>query len=86
MKGDEVFQLSPRSLGTNTNLVKPVYIETGTTIGSECLIGPNVYIEKNCLIGDKVHLRNAVVLRGTNIPDGSVIENSIVNDQSLPTS
>jgi glucose-1-phosphate thymidylyltransferase len=86
MKEDEIFQLSPRSLGTNTNLVKPVYIDTGTTIGSECLIGPNVYIEKDCLIGDKVHIRNAVVLRGTNIPDGSAIENSIVNDQSLPTS
>ena len=41
---------------------------------------------QSIILGNKVHLRNAVVLRGTNIPDGSVIENSIVNDQSLPTS
>jgi UDP-3-O-[3-hydroxymyristoyl] glucosamine N-acyltransferase len=66
-------------VGPHTRLVKPLYIENGTTIGAECVIGPNVYIEKDCKIGDKVSLQNAVVLREAVVASRAAIDGQVIS-------
>ena len=61
------------SPGANTRLVPPLRIEAGTAIGEDCTVGPDVYIERDCRIGDGVTIRNAVLLRGSAVPDGATI-------------
>jgi NDP-sugar pyrophosphorylase family protein len=72
-------QLAPQTVGPNTQLVTPLRIETGTVIGANCIIGPNVYIERDCRIGDGVTLRNAVVLREAAVPDGTTAVDQVVS-------
>jgi NDP-sugar pyrophosphorylase family protein len=72
-------QLAPHSVGPNTRLITPLRIESGTVIGGDCTIGPNVYVEPDCRIGDGVTLENVVVLRGSAVPDGAAIENQVVS-------
>jgi dTDP-glucose pyrophosphorylase len=69
-------QLAPTTVGPETQLVTPLRIEEGTVIGEACTIGPNVYIERDCHIGRGVTLRDAVILRGAEIPD----ETSVINE------
>jgi bifunctional UDP-N-acetylglucosamine pyrophosphorylase/glucosamine-1-phosphate N-acetyltransferase len=72
-------QLAPQTVGMNTQLVTPLRVETGTVIGANCIIGPNVYIERDCRIGDGVTIRNAVVLRETVVPDGATVVDQVVS-------
>jgi len=72
-------QLAPQTVGSNTQLVTPLRVETGTVIGANCVIGPNVYIERECRIGDGVTIRNAVVLRETTVPDGATLVDQVVS-------
>ncbi len=77
--GDDRPQLAPHTVAPNTRLITPLRIESGTVIGANCTIGPNVYIERDCCIGDNVTIRNAVVLRESIIPDGATIEDEVVS-------
>ncbi len=70
--------LPPDCIGSDTQLVPPLGIEPGTTIGSHCTIGPNVYIESNCAIGASVLLQDAVILRDTQIEDRQVIVGQVL--------
>lgn len=79
LNGNDKPQLAPYTVGPNTRLVTPLRIEAGTVIGGGCTIGPNVYIERDCRIGDGVTLRDAVMLRESNVADGAVIENQVVS-------
>jgi NDP-sugar pyrophosphorylase family protein len=79
INGDNRPQLAPYTVGPNTQLITPLRIESGTVIGEDCIIGPNVYIERDCCIGDAVTIRNAVVLRESNVPDGATIEDKVVS-------
>jgi len=79
MNGKDRPQLAPHTVGPNTRLVTPLRVESGTVIGQECTIGPNVYIERDCQIGDGVTIRNAVVLRESSVPDGVTIEDCVVS-------
>jgi len=72
-------QLAPQTVGSNTQLVTPLRVETGTVIGANCVIGPNVYIERDCRIGDGVTIRNAVVLRESVVADGAMVEDQVVS-------
>jgi len=72
-------QLSPQTVGPNTQLTTPLRIENGTVIGANCVIGPNAYIERDCRIGDGVTLRNVVVLRETAVPDGATCQDQVVS-------
>jgi NDP-sugar pyrophosphorylase family protein len=72
-------QFAPQTVGSNTQLVTPLRVETGTVIGANCIIGPNVYIERDCRIGDGVTVRNAVVLRETVVPDGVTLVDQVVS-------
>ena len=68
----------PRSVGANTKLFPPLYIETGVVIGAGCEIGPSIYIERDCHIGDGVKICESVLLRGAKVPDGSSIEGKVI--------
>jgi len=77
--GDNRPQLAPYTVGPNTQLITPLRIEEGTTIGANCTIGPDVYIERDCRIGEGVTIRNAVILRESVVPDGETIEDWVVS-------
>ena len=72
-------QLAPQTVGPSTQLVTPLRVETGTVIGANCVIGPNVYIERDCRIGDNVTIRNAVVLRESVVADGATVVDQVVS-------
>lgn len=59
-----------QAVDPNTRLVMPLYIEPGTIIGADCVIGTNIYLERGCRIGKGVMLRDAVILRESIIPPG----------------
>jgi NDP-sugar pyrophosphorylase family protein len=65
-------------LGVGAELIPPVRIEAGVTIGPGCVIGPDVYVEENAVIGEGVHLTSAVVLRGAQIKNGQRIVDQVV--------
>jgi UDP-N-acetylglucosamine diphosphorylase / glucose-1-phosphate thymidylyltransferase / UDP-N-acetylgalactosamine diphosphorylase / glucosamine-1-phosphate N-acetyltransferase / galactosamine-1-phosphate N-acetyltransferase len=71
--------LSPYTVGPNTQLITPLRIEPGTTIGADCIIGPRVYVERDATIGVGVTLRDAVVLRGAVVPAGAHIVGQVVS-------
>jgi NDP-sugar pyrophosphorylase family protein len=70
--------IDTQEIGQGTNFVKPIYIEAGVKIGSECNIGPGVYIEKNASIGDGVRLENVVVLHEADVKDGVVLRDQVI--------
>jgi glucose-1-phosphate thymidylyltransferase len=77
--GNDRPQLSPHTVGPNTQLITPLRIEGGTVIGANCTIGPNAYIERDCHIGEGVTIQNAVVLRESAVPDGATIVDQVVS-------
>lgn len=79
LNGRQGPHLTPYTVGPNTQLITPLRVEQGTTIGADCVIGPHVYIERDCTIGANATIRDAVVLRGTVVPAGSVIEGQVVS-------
>jgi NDP-sugar pyrophosphorylase family protein len=79
VSGGDRPQIAPQAIGPNTRLIPPLYIETGTIIGADCVIGPNVYIERDCKIGDGVTLQDAVVLRESVIMSGTVVRGQVVS-------
>jgi NDP-sugar pyrophosphorylase family protein len=77
LSGDDRPQLAPYTVGPNTRLITPLRIERGVVIGADCTIGPNVYIERDCHIGTGACIRDAVVLRGVEVPAGSRIVDQV---------
>ena len=78
MHGDGRPQLEPHTVGPDTQLITPLYIEQGTLIGTHCVIGPNVYIERDCHIGDDVTLHDVVVLRGATVDSGAAVVDQVI--------
>ncbi len=79
LDGQDRPQLAPYSVGPNTQLITPLRIESGTIIGANSIIGPNVYIERDCHIGDHVTIRNAVLLRESEVPDKTTVVDQVVS-------
>ena len=79
MEGGDVPQLAPQSVGRHTHLITPLRIEEGTTIGAGCVIGPRVYIERDCRIGNDVLIKDAVILRGSAVEEGSQIVGKVIS-------
>ena len=74
---DTIIIDSPQ-IGRNTHLITPVVIDPGVVIGANCRIGPNAYIERDSRIGEGARIRDAIVLRKSNISDGTSIEGQVV--------
>ena len=79
VNGDANQHNFPQSVGTNSNLIPPLHIESGVVIGAGCVVGPNVYIERDCQIGDSATVRESVLLRGVIVPAGAYIEGKVVS-------
>jgi dTDP-glucose pyrophosphorylase len=62
----------------NTIFNPPLYIGEEVKIGSNCVIGPNVYLERGCVILDKVELQSTVVLRRRIVQNGSIIRDKVI--------
>ena len=71
--------LRPESIGAGTQLVTPLRIDPGVTIGPNCQIGPHVYLEANCRIGSEVTLREAVVFQDAIVRDEQVVIGEVVD-------
>jgi len=71
-------QINTKNIGASTEFINPVHIQAKTSIGTDCLIGPNVFIERGATIGDGVRLKNCVVLRGSQIKAGVQINNQVI--------
>jgi NDP-sugar pyrophosphorylase family protein len=79
LNGEDKPQLAPFTVGPNTQLITPLRIEGGTVIGRDCIIGPNVYVERDCNIGDGATVRNAVLLRESEVAAGALVEDQVVS-------
>ncbi len=77
LSGDDRPQLAPNTVGPNTRLITPLRIESGVVIGPDCTIGPNVYIERDCHVGTGSYIRDAVILRDAQVPDGSRVVDQV---------
>jgi glucose-1-phosphate thymidylyltransferase len=74
-----LLRVNAKNIGPNTKLIPPVFIESGTIVGTDCRIGPSVYIEENCRIGNHVQITNAVVLRGSSVRDNTDAINQVIS-------
>ena len=54
-------------------------IAGGVVIGADCTIGPNVYVERDCVIGTGSYIRDAVILRGAQVPAGARITDQVIS-------
>jgi UDP-N-acetylglucosamine diphosphorylase / glucose-1-phosphate thymidylyltransferase / UDP-N-acetylgalactosamine diphosphorylase / glucosamine-1-phosphate N-acetyltransferase / galactosamine-1-phosphate N-acetyltransferase len=72
--------LSRAATGEGAELVPPVAIGPGTSIGAHCRIGPNVYIEGDAQIGDGAIIANSVVLRGSLVAASAVVRGQLVSN------
>jgi len=72
--------LSTASTGEGTELVPPVAIGSGTSIGAHCRIGPNVYIEGDVQIGNGAIIGDSMVLRSSRVAAGAVIRGQLICD------
>lgn len=70
-------------VGKDTEFIAPVWIEAGSQIGRDCRIGPCVYLETGCKIGDGADIRNAVILRGSQIPSGAQVDDRVLDSTSI---
>ncbi|HZY40363.1 MAG TPA: sugar phosphate nucleotidyltransferase [Anaerolineae bacterium] len=61
-----------------TRLIDPILIESETSIGANCTIGPAVYVESGAVIGCGATVRESIVLRGAVVPDGAHIVRQVV--------
>jgi NDP-sugar pyrophosphorylase family protein len=67
-----------QQVGNNTCFTSPVYLDQDVKIGSNCAIGPNVFLEHGSRIGNNAQLQNTIVLRGRDVPDGSVVRDRVI--------
>ena len=56
----------------------PVYIESGVYIGEGAVIGPHVTIHKEAVIGEGARIKESVVLPGSTVAEGEIIEGEVV--------
>lgn len=70
--------IQTHAIGTDTRFIPPVHIESGVTIGSNCIIGPEVYIEKGTHLGDRVSVEKSIVLEGAELPDDTIIRDEFI--------
>ena len=57
--------------------IEPCLMEPGVVVEAGCRVGPNVFIETGSRIGHGALLQNALVLRGSIVPAGTIVENQI---------
>ncbi len=68
-------EVSPEALlGSGTSVWNQAQVRERATIGSDCVIGKNVYVDVDVVIGDRVKVQNNVSLfHGVTVEDGVFI-------------
>jgi UDP-2-acetamido-3-amino-2,3-dideoxy-glucuronate N-acetyltransferase len=62
------------TVGAGTSIWHRAQIRTGARIGSECVIGRDVFIDEGVVLGDRVKIQNlALVYHGVTVEDGVFI-------------
>ncbi len=75
-------QILTDALGNNVQLIPPVRIDPGSTVGDNCVIGPNVYLEADCHVGADTRLCNLICLRGATVaPASNIVDTVIIGAQ-----
>lgn len=80
LKGVE--EVRTDKVGPNSEFVPPLYIETGVTVGANCLVGPNVYVESGCELRDGAVVKDAVLLKGAVVKVGKKVQARVVSPKS----
>lgn len=65
------------NLPGGVTFIQPCLIEKDSIFSDGCIIGPNVLVEAGAKIGKGAIVKNAVILRGANVPDGEIVENLV---------
>jgi len=71
-------QHSDSPLPDDVQLVAPVMIEDGVTIGPGCIIGPRVYIERGAVIGAGARLVDTLVIREAEVAAGQQVSGEVI--------
>lgn len=66
-------------LPKEVDIIPPVRVDPGVSVGSGSVIGPNVYLETGTVVGQDVRLQNAVIL-GCTIGAGQILMDSLVDE------
>lgn len=70
-------EVAPTALRADTQVIPPVRVEEGITIGENCVIGPYVYLERGSELGPNVNIREAVVLKGAKVAEGTIVKKRV---------
>ncbi|MHA1770835.1 MAG: NTP transferase domain-containing protein [Candidatus Thorarchaeota archaeon] len=83
--GDDTFEIGTRlEIGSGTvlepgvRIIGPAYIGPASTIGANCVIGPNAFLESGVTLGADVALNNVYLYQGTAIAPDRKIQQSII--------
>ena len=71
----------PKKFPVSVLFTQPYLLEPGVDVEADCKIGPNVIIETRSKIGRGAVLRNALILRGAQVPAGEIVENRIYSNR-----
>jgi acetyltransferase-like isoleucine patch superfamily enzyme len=62
------------TVGAGTSIWHRAQIRTGAQLGSECIVGRDVFIDEGVVVGDRVKIQNgALVYHGVSVGDGVFI-------------
>ena len=74
------------TVGSGTSIWHRAQVRTGARIGSQCIVGRDVFIDEGVTIGDRVKIQNAaLVYHGVTVEDGVFIgPNAILTNDRFP--
>lgn len=71
------------ALPKDINIEPPVFIDSGSSFGKNCSLGPYVVVGRNCSMGSRVRLKRCLVFEGMQIPADHKASNRILfNNQA----
>jgi UDP-2-acetamido-3-amino-2,3-dideoxy-glucuronate N-acetyltransferase len=73
-------------VGAETSIWHRAQVRTGARIGSECVVGRDVFLDEGVVLGDRVKIQNAaLVYHGVTVEDGVFIgPNAILTNDRYP--
>ena len=76
------------SIGGGTAVWHHAQIRTGARVGSECVIGRDVFIDEGVVVGDRVKIQNgALLFHGVTVEEGAFIgPNATLTNDRFPRS
>ncbi len=78
-------RIAERHMKNGVSMIDPktVYIDADVTIGRDTVIYPNVTLERGCVIGEDVQLYPGSRIAGSEIGDGTTVQNSVILDAKI---